>query len=56
MEKKEQITQTNVIQDLDKVFADLTTAWAQNNVSDAYREELSELLSKAYKVAVRVQH
>ena len=49
----EQIKQENIIHKLDSLFADLTSAWAQGNVCDEYRQAVSEALSKAYAEAVR---
>ena len=47
------MTQTDIIQGIDKVFANITTAWAQGNITDEYREAVSEALNKAYKEAIK---
>ena len=53
MPEKKQYSQKDVIDMINKALADLTSAWAEGNVTEEYRDKVGEALSKAHAEAVR---
>ncbi len=46
-------TQETIIKELDKIFSDLLSAWAEGNVTDDYKSSVGEALSLAYREATK---
>ena len=45
--------QESIIKAMDKLFADLLSAWSEGNVTDEYKSAVGEAISLAYKAATK---
>ena len=46
-------TQETIIKSINAAFADILSAWSEGNVTDDYKEAVSEALRKAYNESVK---